>query len=295
MTTDTLLIADENAERAQTLLERVKSDSWSASIAGSLQAAKDAVTSRPLSVLLADGPLWHDGGLGAHVAAANPSLPVVVLTARTDASASLVQHLQLGAMTFLPRDSGRRRLVETIQGILDITRRNPYRERVKSFLRTAEVELVVGNDPQAACVIVGYLQRVLEDYGLSNERDRFRVGVALTEAISNSMIHGNLEVSSDLREDGADGYYDAIERQRQIEPFKSREVHIGCRITQSSATFIIRDQGKGFNAAALPDPDDPANIGKVSGRGMLLMKAYTDLVSWNDAGNEVTLVKSLTE
>src|SRR6185295_8962095 len=110
MATDNLLIADEDATRAQALMERIKSESWGASIAGTLEGAREAVDSRPISALLVDGALWHDRGLGAHVAAKHPTLPVVVLTAPTDASGSLVKHLQLGAMTFIPRDSGRRRL-----------------------------------------------------------------------------------------------------------------------------------------------------------------------------------------
>ena len=97
------------------------------SVVAALDAAREAVDTRPISVLLVDGVLWHDRGLGAHVAAKHPTLPVVVLTAPSDASVSLVKHLQLGAMTFIPRDSGRRRLLETIQGIMNITRRNPYR------------------------------------------------------------------------------------------------------------------------------------------------------------------------
>src|SRR5258706_595551 len=99
MATDNLLIADEDVTRARALLERVKSETWGASIAGSMQAAVEAVDSRPISVLLVDGAIWHDRGLGAHVAAKHPTLPVVVLTAPTDASVSLVKHLQLGAMT----------------------------------------------------------------------------------------------------------------------------------------------------------------------------------------------------
>ena len=43
------------------------------------------------------------------------------------------------------------------------------------------MELHIGNDPGAVAVVVAYLQRILEDYGLSNDRERFRVGLALSE------------------------------------------------------------------------------------------------------------------
>ncbi|MCC6678230.1 MAG: ATP-binding protein [Phycisphaerales bacterium] len=288
---NSILIADDNAERAGALLDRIKSDAWSASIAPSLDAARAAIDAAPFALLLSDSALWHKAGLAAHVAAHHPALPVIVLTAREDTS--LVQHLQLGAMTFIPRDAGRRRLLETIQSLIDLTRHSPYRDRVRNYLRSAEVELGIGNDPAAIATVVGYLQQVLEDYGLSNPRERARAGLALSEALSNAIIHGNLEVPSDLREQGSDAYYDAIERQRSIEPYASRTVQVKSRFSQSTATFVIRDQGPGFDRAALPDPTDPANLAKASGRGLLIMRAYTDLVTWNEPGNEVTLVKSL--
>jgi anti-sigma regulatory factor (Ser/Thr protein kinase) len=56
---------------------------------------------------------------------------------------------------------------------------------------------------------------------------------------------------------------------------------------------VIRDQGKGFDRTSLADPTDPENIMCITGRGILLMKSYCDAVSWNDKGNEVTLVKTL--
>ena len=294
MTTASLLILDDQADRARALLDRVKSEGWSISISTDADAARLAVDQNPVSLILADAALWNSSGLGPHISKNHPALPVIVLTGRGETSPAIVQHLHLGAMTYVPRDAGRRRLVETIQSILDITRHNPYRERVRSFLRAAEVELHVGNDPGTVAVVVGYLQRILEDYGLSSQPQRFRVGLALSEAISNAIIHGNLEISSDTRDDDSDEYYSAIERNRAAEPFVSRSVQIVARFSQSSATFVIRDQGKGFDRTQLPDPTDPANLVKASGRGILLMKAYTDLVTWNESGNEVTLVKSLT-
>ena len=52
----------------------------------------------------------------------------------------------------------------------------------------------------------------------------------------------------------------------------------------------MRDEGSGFDPGALPDPLDPENLEKASGRGVLLMRAFMDDVRYNDAGNEVTLV-----
>ena len=58
-----------------------------------------------------------------------------------------------------------------------------------------------------------------------------------------------------------------------------------------SATFVISDEGPGFDAAALRDPTDPENLEKAGGRGLLLINAFMDEVRHNDMGNEITMVK----
>jgi anti-sigma regulatory factor (Ser/Thr protein kinase) len=218
----------------------------------------------------------------------------VIVLARTDEDPDeLVEQLQLGAMTYVPRDADGRRLAETIQSIVHLANRNPHRERVREFLRSGEIELEIANDPALVGLVVGYIQRILEDYGLTEQRERARVGLALAEALANAIIHGNLGIPSKMRNEAAEEFYREIEARQKTSPYKDRVVYLGMRFTQSSATFAIRDQGKGFDRSTLADPTDPENIMCITGRGILLMKSYCDAVSWNDKGNEVTLVKTL--
>ena len=58
--------------------------------------------------------------------------------------------------------------------------------------------------------------------------------------------------------------------------------------------YVIRDEGPGFDLKSLPDPRDPVNVERPSGRGMLLMRTFMDLVEYNAMGNMVTLFKRAT-
>ena len=49
--------------------------------------------------------------------------------------------------------------------------------------------------------------------------------------------------------------------------------------------------GGGESGWATPDPTNPNNLEKVSGRGILLMRTFMDEVEFNSAGNEVLMVK----
>ena len=55
------------------------------------------------------------------------------------------------------------------------------------------------------------------------------------------------------------------ENRRRQSPYQERRIEIEVRLSQSAAVFVIRDEGPGFDPAALPDPTDPANLEKASG------------------------------
>ena len=55
-------------------------------------------------------------------------------------------------------------------------------------------------------------------------------------------------------------------------------------------TYVITDEGPGFDPSSLPDPTDLENLEKASGRGLLLIRTFMDEVQHNDRGNELTMV-----
>ena len=107
----------------------------------------------------------------------------------------------------------------------------------------------------------------------------------------NAIVHGNLEVSSDLRQQGDGSPYDEfIKLHATQEPFCNRRVKVSVDLDSEHARFEIRDEGPGFDVSDIPDPTDPENLLRPSGRGLLLMQAFMDSVEFNTEGNCVTLV-----
>eukprot|EP01025_Chloroclados_australasicus_P025049 TRINITY_DN25060_c0_g1_i1.p1 TRINITY_DN25060_c0_g1~~TRINITY_DN25060_c0_g1_i1.p1 ORF type:complete len:120 (-),score=16.28 TRINITY_DN25060_c0_g1_i1:89-448(-) len=106
--------------------------------------------------------------------------------------------------------------------------------------------------------LVAHLQRLMSEMRLFDESERLRVGVALEEALLNASYHGNLEVSSKLREVNHAEYYDLAERRMSEPPYCDRRVHVHCEMTGDGVKYVIRDEGPGFDPGELPDPTDPA-------------------------------------
>lgn len=162
---------------------------------------------------------------------------------------------------------------------------------LKPIARDNEIHFSLPSDRRQVRSAVSRLQDFGMIIGVFTEGDRVRVGLALEECLLNAIIHGNLEVSSKLRESD-DGSYDALVEERAGKsPFKDRRVDVVARSSGDAVEFTIRDEGAGFDVASLPDPTDPEHITCVHGRGVLFMRAFMDEVRFNAKGNEVTLNK----
>jgi serine/threonine-protein kinase RsbW len=55
--------------------------------------------------------------------------------------------------------------------------------------------------------------------------------------------------------------------------------------------FTVEDEGEGFDVQQIPDPRDPTNLFKSSGRGVLLIYNIMDEVEYNAQGNLLKMVK----
>ncbi len=120
---------------------------------------------------------------------------------------------------------------------------------------------------------------------------RIRVGIALQEALTNALFHGNLEVSSSLRQEDERLFFDEAEARRRQEPYTSRRIRVIVHVDHLAATFIIGDEGPGFDTSRFDQPIDHEGLVGIGGRGLLLIRMFMDEVVFNAAGNSITMVK----
>ena len=62
-------------------------------------------------------------------------------------------------------------------------------------------------------------------------------------------------------------------------------------VNAKRAEIMIEDEGPGFDRAAVPDPTTADNLEKCSGRGILLIEAYMNRVTWDRGGRRLRMVK----
>jgi CheY-like chemotaxis protein len=225
--------------------------------------------------------------------ASSPAVPVILMTAHGSEEVAATA-LRRGAASYVPKRELAADLVRTAVRLLALARAGSPPERVLQCLDSTECRLVLPNDLDLVAPVVTYLRAELARLGAPDPTLSMQVGVALDESISNAIHHGNLEVSSHLREESMGMYLDRIEERRRTLPFSARRVRVTARVARDRAEFVVRDDGAGFDVRALPDPRNPENLERCSGRGVLLVRIFMDEVRFNDQGNEITMVKRLT-
>jgi CheY-like chemotaxis protein/anti-sigma regulatory factor (Ser/Thr protein kinase) len=219
-----------------------------------------------------------------------PFVPVVLMTAFGNEEIA-IQALREGAASYVPKNNQDRDLVPTLEQVVAAARLERHQQLLLERLSHTESNFILDNDCLVIPALVRHVQEYLVRLQLCDPTERIRVGVALEEALLNAIYHGNLETSSELRQQDEANYYQLAEERRRQSPYRERMVHFTFRLTRSEGVFCIRDEGPGFDWSTLPDPRDPDNLGRVGGRGLLLIRMFMDEVHFNEKGNQITLVK----
>ena len=220
-----------------------------------------------------------------------PQIPVIVTTGVGNEEVA-AEALRLGAASYVPKRRLESMFVPTIRRMMRRVYPSGSIRQFEPFATNAELHMEVGNDDAQLPHLVASLVEHIRFYGFCSERELIRIGTALEECLLNAMIHGNLEIESELRElERGRKYRQLIQERRQQNPYAERKVHIRVRVTQEQIKFVVADEGRGFDPTLVPDPTDPLNIGRVNGRGLLLITTFMDQVKHNPAGNEITMVK----
>ncbi|MFM7159963.1 MAG: response regulator [Planctomycetaceae bacterium] len=228
--------------------------------------------------------------LVAEVREQYPLVPIILMTSGGSEELA-VQALQQGAASYVSKRTLVADLVETVDRVLTGSMQVRGRARLANRLNSYHVEFQLENDLSLIMALSGFLREEAQRLRLFTQAECLRVGVALEEALLNAYYHGNLEISSEIRETDHHEYHRlAVERSGQL-PYSDLRIRVSVTIDRQQAVYQIADEGPGFDPSTLPDPTDPANLDRPCGRGLLLMRTFMTTLEYNATGNSVRLTK----
>jgi len=109
------------------------------------------------------------------------------------------------------------------------------------------------------------IDEICDEYSI-NEDYYGNILISLTEAVNNAIQHGN-----------------------KNDPTKKVQIVFNAAADLNGFSFTIKDEGNGFDYTNIPDPTEPENLEKLTGRGVFLMKNLADNVGFYSDGSEIKL------
>ena len=123
--------------------------------------------------------------------------------------------------------------------------------------------LSLSSETKSLLILEKWINKLCETHFISSEKYG-NILIAVTEAVNNAIIHGNLNVVS-------------------------KKTVVSYDISEKTLSFFIKDEGIGFDFNNLPDPTDPENIETPDGRGIFLMRHLSDDVVFHNDGSFVEI------
>ena len=126
------------------------------------------------------------------------------------------------------------------------------------------MSLAVPSDVTCVEEVVALVTRHCFAGEVPEDRTRFRLQVALSEALANAILRGNGEDAT-------------------------KQVDIRVELAATLIRIHVTDQGPGFDPRTVPEPLGPDSILGPGGRGLFLIRKLVDSVEFNDQGNSICM------
>ncbi len=131
------------------------------------------------------------------------------------------------------------------------------------MISSQQEQLILVSDPKNVAQVETFVEKVAKKYAIS-PNVYGNILISLTEAVTNAIKHGNCNDSE-------------------------KNVTLNLEYKPQVLSFIVSDQGPGFDFENLPDPTSPENLLRIGGRGVFLMRQLSDGVSFHDDGRTVEI------
>ena len=126
-----------------------------------------------------------------------------------------------------------------------------------------DYKISIGSNPDNIIEVESFIEQIRETVSIGDDVYG-NIMISLTEAVNNAIIHGNENDAAKL-------------------------VEISAKKEGDVLSFTVSDQGKGFDFDHLPDPTDPENLEKLTGRGVFLMQQLSDKLKFSNGGSTVEM------
>lgn len=230
---------------------------------------------------------------------ASPHVPIILMTGKGSEDLA-AEALRAGAASYVPKSALASSLLDTVEQVLLLASRNTSIDRLMKSNALARYRFHLENDPTLIAPMTDFVKMTMENIELGDPTAQRHCALAIEEALINAMFHGNLELDSAevqaARKAMHEGKSTPEANERScLQPYSDRKVHVDIEFKANAVTMLIRDEGKGFDAAGgLASANQTSQLSGEGGRGLTLIRKFMDEVQYNNDGNEIKLQLKLS-
>jgi len=257
-----ILVVDNNDGLRATLAEALGSLGHDVVATGDRGEALGRNDLEQFDVIISD--LTEDADSAQAISEIQRKRLLTPITSNGQRQSEIIKAFKLGAVNFFGAQQDNQELRQIIEQTLsyklkcvDDPALLPQVHEMIEFELPSDLSLMNG--------VLQYLLARVSRLGIVTP-ERSNRFIALDEAFVNAVKHGNKNDPKKL-------------------------LRVTAELSRREACFTVEDEGQGFNVQEIPDPCDPANLFKTSGRGVLLIYNIMDEVEYNAQGNRVKMVK----
>lgn len=260
-----ILIVEGNAELRTVLSDALREQGHDVVTAGDRNGAVERDDLEDFDLIISDLAEYADSGVQIVSELKRKRLFVPIVVSSEEAQqAGIVKAFKLGATNYVRKPYDHEELRNIVEKTLGYKLRFVEDLKVLPYVRE-HIEFELPSDISLMNGVLHYLTERVAALGVIKP-DASNLFIALDEAFVNAVKHGNRHDHQKL-------------------------VRITADLSTKEARFTIEDEGEGFDVTGIPDPRDPENLFKTSGRGVLLIYNIMDEVEYNERGNRLTMVK----
>ena len=287
------LVVDDHAENRMLLSKIVRRHGFDVAEGENGEDAVRLAAERHPDLILLDIEMPKKSGLEAleEIREEDPDVPVVIVSGANQPEIC-ERALDLGAVNFIRKPFDPEEIRFVVERIRAALEEEADVLPTLRLLRERKTVLEFGNEVALLSPVVAFLGRELRLHYPAHEVPVTEVKLALYEALANAIEHGNLEIDYDAKTKAMEsegGVSGLIERRRQEDCYRARTVRIEASYEPGRVVYRVRDSGPGFPHASREHQKRLGDTDALHGRGILLIRHYMDDVSWNEAGNEVSM------
>ena len=293
-----IALVDDDELVVQTLKDHIEHLGHRCSSFTDSKSALDFIFSdKTVDIFITDIRMPEVSGLELvrNVRSISGEIPIILITAYGDIEITL-DALGSGATDYISKPFEIKDIKKSIERITRQRSRGLKYIETTQYVSEASFHYQMKAKDVDVVSISSHISDFLYSLKFYNLTEKLNFALALNEALINANDHGNLALSSSLKEtefDGEDAYNDLRKKHLEDPVYADRVLDIRFESNQETATITITDEGAGFNVDKVMNIDPlQAFMNETNhGRGLALMRLYTDDIAYNKTGNQIIITK----